>query len=100
MISIIISKLTLELGRRALPSPLADQTTSRMIAELGKSECEELRLRRGSPLACRVMCFVSSTYSQAFTACSLGYTPSSCILLPLLLCLNRNGTYEYLFGIN
>ena len=58
------SKLTLELALeiRALPSLLADQTTSRIVAELGKKLHEELRLRRGLPLACGVMCFVSSSY--------------------------------------
>ena len=30
---------------RAVPSPLADQTTSRMVGE--ECECEQLRLRRG-----------------------------------------------------
>ena len=43
---------------RNVALPLADQT-SRIVAELEKSECEELHLRRGSPLACGVMCFVS-----------------------------------------
>ena len=38
---------------------MADQT-SRIVAELERSECEELCLRKGSPLACGVMCFVSS----------------------------------------
>ena len=37
---------------------LADQT-SRIIAELERSECGELHLRRGLPLACGVMCFVA-----------------------------------------
>ena len=38
-VSIVISKLTLELALEviALPSSLADQTTSRIIAELGKN---------------------------------------------------------------
>ena len=40
-------------------SPLADQT-SRIVAELERSECGELLLRRDSPLVCGVMCFVSS----------------------------------------
>ena len=43
-------------------SPLADQTC-RIVAELERSECGELRFRRGSPLACGVMCFVSSSSS-------------------------------------
>ena len=46
------SKLTLELALE-VPSPLADQTTSRIVAELG--ECEKLCLRRGSTLACGVV---------------------------------------------
>ena len=56
--------LTLELSLkvRAPPSPLADQTTSRIIAELGKKVNMRLHLRRGSPLACGVTCFVSSSF--------------------------------------
>ena len=41
-------------------SPLADQR-SRIVAELERSECGELRMRRGLPLACGLMCFVSSS---------------------------------------
>ena len=48
------SKLTLELALkvRALLLPFADQTTSRIVADWEECECEELHLRRGSPLAC------------------------------------------------
>ena len=35
------------------PSPLADQTTNRIIVDLVNVKCEELCLRRGSALACR-----------------------------------------------
>ena len=43
--------------------PLADQTTSRIVCRIGEEcECEELCLRRGSPLAYMVMCFVSSSF--------------------------------------
>ena len=43
-------------------SPLADKT-SRIIAEFERNECAELRFRRGLPLACWVICFVSSSCS-------------------------------------
>ena len=46
-------------------SPLADQTTRvESLQNWERSECEEFRLRRGLPLACGVMCFVSSSLSQ------------------------------------
>ena len=41
-------------------APLADQTKSGNIVELGKN-VNVRSLRRGSPLVCRVMCFVSSS---------------------------------------
>ena len=42
-------------------SPLADQTTSRIIVDLVNNvKCEELRLRRGSALVCRGIFFASS----------------------------------------
>ena len=44
---------------RALPSLLAEQQAE-SLQKWGRSECEELRLRRHLPLACGVMCFVSS----------------------------------------
>ena len=44
----------------------------------GRSECEELSLRRGSPLECGVLCFVSSSCSSVLTVvdipCFLGST--------------------------
>ena len=60
---ITCSKLTLELALeiRALPSPLAKQTTNRLLQNWGRNECQERHLRRGSPLACGVMCFVISS---------------------------------------
>ena len=45
---------------------MTDQT-SRIVAELDRSECGELRLSRGSPLACGVMCFVSSIVEDCGT---------------------------------
>ena len=39
---------------------------TRIVAELERSECRELRLRRGSPLTCGVMCFVSSSLHHAY----------------------------------
>ena len=46
-----------------------DQTTSGIVAELEECECEELHLRRGSPLACWVMCFVSSRSLMSHIVC-------------------------------
>ena len=50
---------------------MADQT-SRIVAELERSECGELRLRRGSPLACGVMCSVSSSISRSLVGVKIG----------------------------
>ena len=36
--------------------------TRRQAESLEECECEELRLRSGSPLFCGVMCFVSSSF--------------------------------------
>ena len=68
-----LGKLTLELAlevsscanvlfsfESTIPSSLADQTTSRIVAELGKN-VNVMSLRRRSPLTCGVMCFVSSS---------------------------------------
>ena len=44
---------------------MPDHKTSRIVAELERSECGELRLRRGLPLVCGVMCFVSSSLNLA-----------------------------------
>ena len=46
-----------------IPSPLADQTTSRIVEEC---ECEKLHLRRSSPLVCGVMCSVNSSFKYDF----------------------------------
>ena len=47
---------------RDLPWNMVDQTASKSQPHWGRSESEELCLRRGSPLACREMCFVSSSF--------------------------------------
>ena len=47
---------------RDLPWNMVDQTASKSQQNWGRSETEELHLRRGSPLACREMCFVSSSF--------------------------------------
>ena len=47
---------------RDLPWNMVDQTASKSQQNWGRSESEELRLRRGSPLACREMCLVSSSF--------------------------------------
>ena len=57
-VSIIIDLVTLDMSTTVAVGRL---TTSTIVAEPEEeSECEELRLRRYSPLACRVMCFASS----------------------------------------
>ena len=50
----------------------ADQTTSRIVANLERTEYEELRFRRGSPLECRVMGIAcSSSYLSLNHNCGI-----------------------------
>ena len=59
---VLTLKLALEETLRALPSLLVDHMTSRIIAKMGKNV--NVRSSAGSPLACGVMCFVSSSFTS------------------------------------
>ena len=51
----------------ALPSPLVDQTTSRIVAELGKNECEEKLWRRGLLVAIATEVSLCALQTQNFS---------------------------------
>ena len=74
-------KLTLELALELRALYCHHWQTRRQEESLQnweKYECEELRLRRGSPLACRVVCFVSSGFKCLFVLINslVSYVPN------------------------
>ena len=60
---VTFSELELALEVSALPSPFADHTTRESLQTGKECEYEELRFRRGSPLACGIMGSVCSSLS-------------------------------------